>query len=212
MHITINGGDSSPARTIRGILFDFDGTLTLPGAIDFPAIKRAISCPQDIPILEYLDTLTPEARLPLQHILEEMEEEAARESYPNQGAEACLQRLKRIGLPMGILTRNSLKSVCMALEGFANIGPEDFAVILTRDNTIPKPHPDGVQLAAKKMGIPVSELLMVGDFRFDVLCGKNAGAPTVLLAPDAGTVMHPGDPEPDFTVAGLMEILKILRL
>jgi len=25
---------------IKGVLFDFDGTLTLPGALDFPSIKE----------------------------------------------------------------------------------------------------------------------------------------------------------------------------
>ena len=41
---------------IKGVLFDFDGTLTRPGALDFPAIKQELGCPADQAILEYLET------------------------------------------------------------------------------------------------------------------------------------------------------------
>ena len=198
-------------KKIRGSLFDFDGTLTCPGSIDFMAIKRAINCPVESPILEYLETLSPARRAPLQRILEDMEEEAALGSIPNDGAEACLLTLKEMEFPLGILTRNSLKSVYLSLERFKGICAEDFSVIITRDDSLPKPHPDGVRQAARHMGISVSGLLVVGDFRFDILCGKAAGAPTALLASGMESVMHPEDPEPDYVVNSLKEILDILR-
>ena len=47
---------------IKGVLFDFDGTLTRPFAIDFQAIKTAIGCPPDETILEFIETLTDENR------------------------------------------------------------------------------------------------------------------------------------------------------
>jgi len=50
----------------------------------------------------------------------------------------------------------------------------------------------------------------VGDFRFDVMAGKAAGACTVLLTNGRSSVMAPGDPEPDFTVTCLEEILQLL--
>ena len=201
----------SDRKRIRGILFDFDGTLTCPGSIDFPAIKRAINCPAEFPILEYLDTLSTARRAPLQKVLEDMEEEAAMASLPNDGAEACLLTLREKGFPLGILTRNSLKSVYLSLERFKGICATDFSVIITRDDSLPKPHPDGVRQAARRMGIPVSGLLVVGDFRFDILCGKAAGAPTALLTSGMASVMLPEDPEPDYVLNSLKEILEILR-
>jgi len=197
-------------KKISGILFDFDGTLTFPGSIDFAAIKHAINCPIDHPILEYLDTLSTTRRAPLQKILEDMEKEAARESLPNDGAEAFILTLKDRGLPLAILTRNSLEAVSLALDRFNGVCAEDFSAIITRNDSLPKPHPDGVHQAARRMGISVTQLLMVGDFRFDILCGKAAGALTILLAVDGKPVMHPGDPAPDYTVNRLMEILDIL--
>lgn len=208
--LKMNRPFSKDQKKIKGILFDFDGTLTFPGAIDFSAIKRAIQCPLQLPILEYFDTLSQDQREPLKKILDDMEEAAARKSFPNRGAERCLFTLKKMGLPLGILTRNSLKSVLLALERFNGIDRADFSVIITRDDSPPKPRPDGVYEASEMMGIAVSEILLVGDFRFDILCGKAAGAITVLLTEGDQAVMHPGDPEPDYTVKSLEEVLRIV--
>ena len=66
-------------KRIKGVLFDFDGTLTLPGALDFQAIRREMKCPPDIPILEWLETVPAERKPPLRKILESAEEKAAEE-------------------------------------------------------------------------------------------------------------------------------------
>ena len=44
---------------MKGVLFDFDGTLTKPGAIDFTAIKQTIECPHDMAILEFIKLQPP---------------------------------------------------------------------------------------------------------------------------------------------------------
>ena len=197
-------------KRIKGVLFDFDGTLTLPGALDFPAIKREINCPPDIPILEYLETVPAELKPSLMKILEFKEERAAEESLPNVGAEDCLLALRDRGVLLGIITRNSLPSVRLALERFESVRLHDFSAVITRDDTLPKPHPDGVHKACERMGLTVSELMVVGDFRFDVMAGKAAGACTVLLTNGRQSLMTPGDPEPDYTVACLEEILQLV--
>ena len=61
------------------------------------------------------------------------------------------------------------------------------------------------------MGLTPSELLVVGDFRFDVMAGKAAGARTALLTDGERSVMAPGDPEPDFTISHLETIFDILE-
>ena len=138
------------------------------------------------------------------------EKEAAEGSFPNQGAEKCLSLLKQRGFPFGILTRNSRRSVFRGLEKFRGIRKQDFAAIITREDSLPKPHPDGVYQAAEGMGISTSELLVVGDFRFDIMAGNAAGAPTVLLTNGDRSVMAPGDAEPDYEVGSLKEIMKII--
>jgi len=197
-------------KRIKGVLFDFDGTLTLPGALDFPAIRREMNCPPDIPILEWLETVPAEQKPPLMKILESAEEKAAEESLPNVGAEECLLTLRDRGVLLGIITRNSLPSVRVALERFETVRLLDFSTVITRDDSLPKPHPDGVHKACDRMGLAASELMVVGDFRFDVIAGKAAGACTVLLTNGRRPVMTAGDPEPDFMVARLEEILQFV--
>lgn len=199
-----------PPETIRGVLFDFDGTLTMPGALDFPAIKREIGCPLDLPILEYLETVPQDRKVVLLEILEAREDGAAAQSVPNLGAESCVEVLRARGILLGIITRNSLQSIHKALQKFTAFDARSFAAIVSRNDSLPKPHPDGVHQAAKRMGVPLQALLLVGDFRFDIIAGHHAGVKTVLLTNGRESVMLPGDPEPDYIVASLEEILGII--
>jgi len=195
---------------MKGVLFDFDGTLTQPGAIDFLAIREEIECPHDMSILEYIKLQTPEDRVVLTGILEGHEAEAARLSIPNQGAEACLSTLRMRGVPIGIITRNSLTSVVSALRQFDGIESRDFDVVITREAALPKPSPEGVFKAAECMGCFAEELMVVGDFRFDVIAGKRAGATTVLLTNGGKPSMVPGDPKPDYVCEDLNEVVEIV--
>lgn len=198
-------------KKINGVLFDFDGTLTYPGSIDFNAIKREIGCPQDRYILEYIEKQIPERRVKLRKILESWEDDAAEESVPNDGAEVCLSTLKQWGMPIGIFTRNSMRSVQIALRKFKSVSEKDFNPIISRENSIPKPHPDGVLITARKLGIPVSELLVIGDFRFDIIAGNTGGALTVLLTNNGKPNMLSGDPKPDYIIDNLEQILGIIK-
>ena len=195
---------------LRGVLFDFDGTLTKPGLIDFRAIKAEIGCSRDTPILEYIAGLPPEDRSKATEILEDYEGRAARSSAPNSGAEACLSVLRERRIPMGIITRNSLKSIVLALEKLDDIKRGDFDVVITRDGVLPKPSPDGVFKAAEGMGCLACELIMVGDFRFDIIAGKRAGATTILLTNGGASDMLPEDPAPDHVCENFGQVLDIL--
>jgi len=195
---------------IKGVLFDFDGTLTVPGALDFPAIKRLLGCPLDHPILEFIAVQPPDCRPGLMKILEEQEDLAAESSSPNRGAERCLQILKRRQMRLGILTRSRLKPIRTSLERFRGITIDYFEAIITREMSLPKPHPDGVIKAAKRMGLSPGELLVVGDFSFDVISGRRAGAVTVLLTNGGVSVMASHDPEPDYIIGHLEELPDLL--
>jgi hydrogenase expression/formation protein HypE len=191
---------------VKGILFDFDGTLTCPSGLDFAAIRAALGCPDDETILEFIDSLSDAAARARAHqVLEAFELQAAREAQPNQGAEELVQSLKRKGLPLGIITRNRYAMVLRSLANFQGVSSEDFAVIVCRDDgCAPKPEPDGIRLAAERMGVPVEQLLMVGDFRYDIEAGKRAGALTVLLT--NGQEREDWGCSPDFRIERLDEL------
>jgi HAD superfamily hydrolase (TIGR01509 family) len=199
------------AYTVKAVLFDFDGTLTQPGAIDFQAVKDAIGCPADQPILEFIASLRDDARQAEAHaILHAMELDAARRSRPNGGVDDLLRYLKARRLPIGLLTRNSLVSVVTALEQFARLSIDDFDVVITRDDPIrPKPDPDGVLLAAERLAVAPRSILLVGDFHFDVEAGRRAGALTALL--DADRIDPEGDIACDFRATSLADIIRIVR-
>jgi len=199
------------AYKIKAVLFDFDGTLTQPGAIDFQAVKASIGCPPDQPILEFIASLRDDARQAEAHaILHAMELKAARKSRPNGGVNDLLHYLKRHGLPIGVLTRNSLESVVTALQQFSRLSIDDFDVVITRDDPVrPKPHPDGVLLAAERFSVEPLEILLVGDFHFDIEAGRRAGALTAFLEGGHG---DPGDHFVcDFRARSLADIIPIVR-
>lgn len=197
---------------IKAVLFDFDGTLTRPDALDFPAIKTAIGCPLTTPILEFIDSLeTSEEKARAMQTLDRLETEAAGKSRPNDEAEELIAYLKAKNVLLGIISRNSLASIRRALENFSAIAATDFDVIISRDDPVkPKPSGEGVRLAAQRLGVSPSDMLLVGDYIFDVEAGKRAGAPTVLIT--NGSPPRFADPGADFTVADLAEVRNIARL
>ncbi len=170
---------------VTAVLFDFDGTLTTPGALNFPQIKRALGCPEQMPLLEFIETIpNPRERQAALDRLNQFETRAARRSTPNVGTLDLLRWLKNRQMAVGILTRNSKASVLTALNNFDGKGPADFDVLITRDDAVaPKPSGDGVLLAADRLQISTGQLVMVGDYIFDCQAGRQAGARTVLLDP-----------------------------
>jgi hydrogenase expression/formation protein HypE len=197
---------------IRAVLFDFDGTLTQPEAIDFAVLRNKLGCPRNIAILEYIAGLdSEEARSHAWQELEDFELLAARASMPNAGAEDLVHLLRERGIERGILSRNSTSSIREAMKNFTRISLGDFSVVLSRENPgRPKPHPDGVHDAARLLGVPTSQLLVVGDFVFDIEAGRAAGAPTAFLT--NGKATPPREPAPDFVIGTLAEVPGILGL
>ena len=196
------------AFCIGAVLFDFDGTLTRPGALDFGVIRRSLGCPPDRPVLEYIQTLPTEAeRCRAHEVLDAREMQAAAESRPAPGAGALVRWLAGRRVPCGILTRNSRRAVDRALANFDDLGAEDFAVIITRDTPVaPKPSGAGVRLAAERLGIAVEQVLVVGDFLFDIEAGRQAGSLTAHVGGGRSV------PACDFAVSDLAALQDVIRL
>ena len=167
--------------TVRLVIFDMDGTLTKP-FFDWPAMKRCMGLPLDRPILESLEALTPADRERCERQLQVFEDEAADRSELNHGAREALAYLDARGILKAILTRNSARSVerVLARHDLA------FDTSITRHCAPPKPDPTAVHMIAERLGapgrpVPPDEIIMVGDYEFDILSGRRAGAHTILL-------------------------------
>ncbi|MBW2367064.1 MAG: HAD-IA family hydrolase [Deltaproteobacteria bacterium] len=197
---------------IHAVLFDFDGTLTQPGAIDFDVICREIGCPADTPVLEYIESLAdPQKKASAWQVVERFEMAAAAVSQPNRGAEKIIAHIRDSGLRLGILSRNSLASIRRALNNFTKIQENDFDYVVSRDLPVkPKPHPEGIYHAARAMGVDADQIMVVGDYIFDIQAGRAAGAVTVFLENGNGTAG--ASVAGDFSIAHLDDLKDILRM
>jgi len=197
---------------IKAVMFDFDGTLTKPGALNFPRLKETLGCPADVPVLEFIEDLpSPSQRKEAFKHLERFEKEAAINSEPNIGAQKLIHFLRSKEVGIGIITRNTLSSIERALQNFEDIDMSHFDVIVSRETSVRlKPSGDGIILAAETLNVDVKQILMVGDFVFDIQAGQRAGCMTAFL--DYGTVSGTTKVESDFIVSGLEEIKHIVRL
>jgi hydrogenase expression/formation protein HypE len=202
--------DPRPFR-IAAVLFDFDGTLTVPDTLDFAAVRQAVGCPRGVGLLEHLAGVTDaQERRGMEAVLEAWEIEAAARTRENAGATELVRALHELGVPLGIITRNTRESIDPSLAQLPGIDPGCFGVIVTRDLPFsPKPLPDGVHYAADKLGVDVAELLVVGDYLFDIEAGKAAGALAMYLHNDPSGPFH-GE-SADFVVHSLTEALEVIR-
>lgn len=167
-------------QTARHWVFDMDGTLTL-AVHDFEAIKRALDIPLEHDILHHLAALPEDVAAAKYLWLLEHERELALSAEPAPGAIELVRALKERDCRLGILTRNAHELALVTLQA---IGLGDcFASgdILGRDEAPPKPHPGGLLHLAERWQVTPNELVMVGDYRFDLECARAAGACSVLV-------------------------------
>ena len=98
---------------------------------------------------------------------------------PVKGAAETLEWLKKRGVKIALATnRGSTTDELLRLLGLLDY----FDVVVTAEHTKnPKPHPEALLLAVKKLGVKPEEALFVGDTAVDLAAGNAAGIKTVLL-------------------------------
>jgi HAD superfamily hydrolase (TIGR01549 family) len=187
---------------IHAVIFDMDGTLTRP-FLNFPAIRAAIGIAE--PLLENMLALPdgPERDRAFA-ILERFEEEAAEASELNDGARDVLQFLSERRVPSAVVTRNSRRSTDRVLlkHGLS------FEIVVTREDAPAKPRPEPLWLICEKLGVKPSHALMVGDFKFDIVAGRNAGTRTALLT-NGTTPAYLKEVPPDHVLDRLADLLHL---
>jgi HAD superfamily hydrolase (TIGR01549 family) len=180
-----------------------DGTITEP-YLEFAKVKDEAGI-GDIDMLEYLRGATGAEYERVHNILMRFEEAGVADAKLNRGVRKLLAFLARNKIPTALLTRNSRKSV----DGVCRKLKLRFDVTITREDGPHKPAPEPIWEIARRWGAKASEVLMVGDYKWDVLCAKNAGAPCALLINGDGEPDWAGDA--DYIITRLSEVIEIIE-
>ena len=209
------GGETSQPRSPReeipgarafdgvgAVLFDLDGTL-VDSPYDWPAIRRRLGVdhPSLIDGLNGLPSAEREARW---RELEAIEAEATREATLKAGARELLERLRRAGLGLALVTNNGRANTRTLLDRFGLA----FDVVITRESGLYKPSPAPLLEAARRLGVDPSRCAVVGDSRHDLAAARGAGCYPVILVGNRDPGLTAGA---DLAFADLEELLRFVE-
>ena len=142
-------------------------------------------------------------------ILDGFEVESSETTSVIPGARVALDSLRSRGTRLAVLTNSGTKAARAAL-GRAGL-LDCFEFVLTRDDTeIMKPRPEGLLMAAEKLGVPRGSICYVGDSPFDIQAAKAAGLRAVSVATGNYTADRLRAEGADFVISGLSELGDIL--
>ncbi|PHT85508.1 Haloacid dehalogenase-like hydrolase domain-containing protein [Capsicum annuum] len=206
---------------LKGIVFDMDGTLTVP-VIDFQAMYRAVlghdeyvavksKNPSGIDILHHIESWIPDKQKKAYQVIADFEKQGLDHLQIMPGASELCSFLDSRNIRRGLITRNVKDAVDLFHQRFG----VKFSPALSREYRPYKPDPAPLLHICSTWEIQPNEVMMIGDsLKDDVACGKRAGAFTCLLdetgrydAPEYANVEH----QPDYKVSSLVEVQSLLE-
>jgi phosphoglycolate phosphatase len=182
------------------VLFDLDGTL-IDTAPEFVAIglqlRQAAGLPAIAPeairssvsdgamgmVAAALDMTTTDATFEgwRQRFLNDYEKGLGQHSAPYPGLPKLVSALASEGIKWGVVT-NKLGRFAHPLMAKMAFDPPADVVITPDDVRHPKPHPESLILACKRLNCPPERAVFVGDHRRDIEAGSLAGCATIAAA------------------------------
>ncbi|KAL3329165.1 hypothetical protein AABB24_036321 [Solanum stoloniferum] len=206
---------------LKGIVFDMDGTLTVP-VIDFQAMYRAVlghdeylavksKNPSGIDILHHIESWSPDKQRWAYEVIADYEKQGLDRLQIMPGAAELCSFLDSRNIRRGLITRNVKDAVDLFHERFG----VKFSPALSREYRPYKPDPAPLLHICSTWEVQSNEVMMIGDsLKDDIACGKQAGAFTCLLdetgrydAPEYANVKH----KPDYKVSSLVEVQSLLE-
>jgi N-acetyl-D-muramate 6-phosphate phosphatase len=181
-----------PRPAVRGLLFDLDGTFADTAPDLAAALNWALQCFGREP-LPY-ERIRPqvshgaralirlgfgeEAEAPRQELLRYYRDNIARHTTLFPGMAEVLEALETAGLPWGIVTNKPAYLTEPLMQGLGLF--ERAGCIVSGDTTPnPKPHPEPILLACRRIATPPEHCLYVGDAARDIEAGRAAGTGTL---------------------------------
>jgi pyrophosphatase PpaX len=212
---------------IKGVLFDFDGTLadtielivasfehTCFTTLGLRPERQAIINTIGLPLADAFVLLTGREDLvgELRRVYGEFNEaNHDRMIKPISGVHELLRELRQRDLKLAVVTSKKPHMVRRGMDCLG-ITPYIDSVVTVLDTPLGKPHPQPMLLACERLELRPEECLCVGDSPFDMQSGNAAGNITVAVeytALDWQTVLATG--KPNYTIARPQELLRLIE-
>ncbi|KAK9464629.1 HAD-like domain-containing protein [Lipomyces arxii] len=195
-------------NSVKGLVFDMDGTLCLPQTWMFAEMRRVLGISKGTDILDHIYSLDVVEQETAHEKVRQVERKAMVEIKPQPGLDELMTFLEDNKLAKAICTRNFQAPVNHLLSTFL---PEKlFHPIVTREFKPPKPSPAGILHILEHWKIDPENAIMVGDSVDDMLAGHRAGVTTILLESEVNGHLKEA-PETDVVVQRLDEIIELLK-
>ncbi len=189
---------------IQGIIFDMDGTLTVP-VLDFKRIRRELNITDaSADIVEEINNRSEDGQREAWALIERYEEEAAANCRFQPDAGSVLDRFASAGIRLAVITRNTRRSADIVL---GRLGVK-FDPILTREFPFLKPSPEPVRHILTCWQLNPRNVMMVGDYIHDIISGRDAGTHTCYYRGPA--LYDAWSDEADFTVSSYAELSSLV--
>ena len=162
---------------IAGIVFDLDDTL-VTSKLNYLAIKKEIGCPAEADCLAFIDSLPSTAeKHAAMAIIHRHEMLDAQQSHWISGAKQFVEACSKDQIPMAIVTRNSRNALHLKVSN--NHIPIEF--LSSREDAPPKPSPIALLAIAKAFRLRPDQILMIGDYKYDLEAASRAGMLSCLI-------------------------------
>lgn len=211
--------------SITTVLFDLDGTIvdtnelivrsflhTLEGETERPFVREDIIPHMGFALTEQLrfftgKELVDELAVKYRTFNQSKHDELVTE-FPN--VREVLAELAQRGIRMGVVTNKIRKTTLMGLR-LSGIESYMETIVTADDVKRGKPDPEAVLKALEQLGIAPEEALMVGDSKYDIIAGRDAGVKTVGVSWSLKGEEHLRSFDPDYIIHDMKDLLEIVR-
>ncbi len=168
---------------LKALVTDLDGTLADLG-IDWDSVREEVRSllRTDHPLRPLGPSIPLAAGSPGEaeaafRLVEEREMEAASRAAPDPALRGALERIRRMGLRVGLVTLQARRP---AREALRRLGVADlFDALVTREFSASRV--EQFRRAAELLGASPGEAVLVGDSPWDVEAGREAGAALTVV-------------------------------